>query len=175
MRVLAIGGPAGSGKTTVADALSVQLGVPHIDFDVASADVVARARTAAPHLAEDELLLAVKEPRYAALADAIAACAEGGKALVVVSAPFSQHSQDPKRWAQWVQAARAERVDLVWLAVDPQTRWERMRLRGEVRDAPALADPAAVPAAPAPLVHHTHLDASASVADLVTQIAPLAK
>ncbi len=147
----------------------------HIDFDVVSAGVVARARSEHPEMAEAELLEHCKDARYAALADAVRAAgaddAAGGAGLVIVSAPFSQYTQDAALWQSWLTACGdLEAVDLVWLDLDPETRWQRMRERASVRDAVLLESGIRPPVSPRPAIPHRIIDAGLPVAEQVRRV-----
>lgn len=162
--MMVIAGPAGSGKTTLANTVAKKLNAMHLDFDFVSADVVANARSLHPELSEEALLLACKEQRYEALALAIKRYAElngpNSSALVIVSAPFSQHTQDPHLWSAWLgKCGSPASVDLVWLDLDPKVRWNRMVNRKSSRDRALLESGIRPDPAPLPVVEHRAIDA----------------
>ncbi len=138
--VLFLGGPAGSGKTTLGDALAALMQVPHIDFDAATSSVVDDFRTAHPDDTAADVLSAIRADRYAALR------AEIMKTLqtiprVVVSAPLRQESASQATWQAWIAPIEAAgaRVELIWLHLSAAERRHRMSRRGLPRDTPAIA------------------------------------
>jgi predicted kinase len=172
VQVMVIAGPAGSGKTTLAEAVAKRLSAPHLDFDVVSAGVVAATQALHPELSEEAVLVACKEERYAALAEAIRQCAERADPLVpsvvIASAPLSQYTQDVKLWSDWLaQCGSPSSVDLVWLDLDPKVRWNRMTNRKSSRDQALLASGIRPDPAPLPVVEHRVIDASLPMAERV--------
>ena len=172
VQVMVIAGPAGTGKTTLADAVAKKLAAPHVDFDVVSAGVVAEARSQHPVLSEEALLLLCKEERYDALAEAIRQCADGADplvpSLVIASAPLSQYTQNSDLWAAWLaKCGSPTAVDLVWLDLDPNLRWNRMMNRKSSRDQALLESGIRPDPAPLPVVEHRVIDASRPMAERV--------
>ena len=160
-----IAGLAGTGKSTLGDALAASLGGVHLDFDEISRMVVDRARLDHADLTEAELLLAVKQERYAGLHAALVEHLESGSGqAVVVSAPFTRQIADPLAWDAWTQTAPESL--LVWLHVSEAERERRIAIRGAARDRGAGAS--AVPSAPA--VPHLALDAAEPTSALVAQV-----
>lgn len=151
--VVFIAGLAGTGKSTLGDALAASLGGVHLDFDVVSRSVVEQARVEHPGLSEAELLVAVKDQRYAALRFELDRHVGGSPDVaVVVSAPFSRQIADPVAWQAWSGVSPDSL--LVWLWVDEQERGRRIASRGASRDAGAGSGAPVVPAVP-----HLALDA----------------
>jgi gluconate kinase len=138
--VLFIGGPAGSGKTTLGDAVAAFLGVPHIDFDAATAPVVDEFRTAHPDDSAAEVLSTTRADRYAALRTEIMKTIQTLPS-VVVSAPLRQESASQTTWQAWIAPIEAAgaRVELIWLHLSAAERRRRMSQRGLPRDTPAIA------------------------------------
>ncbi len=160
-----IAGLAGTGKSTLGDALAESLGGVHLDFDEITRTVVDRARMDHRGLTDAELLAAVKDDRYAALHAAVVEHLEGEPGqMVVVSAPFTRQIADPRTWGQWSNVAPSSL--LVWLHVDDAERARRIAERGATRDtgAPALVTPAA------PAVPHLALDAAQPIPALVAAV-----
>lgn len=154
-----VAGPAGSGKTTTADALSRLLEAPHVDFDVVTSDVVADYRARHPELDEARLLLEARPARYSAFARAVAT-ALGQHPLVIASAPLTSHVASGPAWQAWIEELPAGTgITLAWLDPGPDERLARMRRRGSERDAPLLAR-GAVPSVPPPAVPHVLIDVS---------------
>ena len=172
VQVRVIAGPAGSGKTTLADAVAKRLSAPHLDFDVVSAGVVAATQALHPELSEEAVLVACKEERYDALAEAIRECAERADPLassvVIASAPLSQYTQDSDLWAAWLAKCGSPTfVDLVWLDLDPKVRWNRMTNRKSSRDQALLESGIRPDPAPLPVVEHRVIDTSRPMAERV--------
>jgi cytidylate kinase len=174
VQVMLIAGPAGSGKTTLADAVAKKLSVRHLDFDVVSAGVVAAAQALQPELPEEEVLLACKEERYAALAEAIRECVDledpSAPSLVIASAPLSQYTQDSDLWAAWIsKCGSLASVDLVWLDLDPKVRWNRMVNRKSSRDRALVESGIRPDPAPLPVVEHRVINAGLPMKERVRQ------
>lgn len=162
--VVFVAGPAGTGKSTLADAIAETLGGVHLDFDLVSAGVVAEARTAHPDCSEAEVLSLVKDQRYAALREALVDHrSRRPDTPVVVSAPFTRHTASAVAWAPWESLAPGSL--LVWLRVDEAERERRIAARGATRDHGAARADAAIPG-----VAHLAVDSSAPPAELVGQV-----
>lgn len=160
-----IAGLAGTGKSTLGDALAASLGGVHLDFDEITRSVVERAGVDHPNLTEAELLLAVKDDRYAALHAALVEhLAREPEQAVVVSAPFTRQTADPVAWERWAQVAPGSL--LVWLHVSHAERARRIAARGATRD---VGGGASVDPAP-PVVPHVGLDATEPTPQLVAAV-----
>lgn len=159
--VVAIGGPAGSGKTTLANALSRALVARHLDFDEVSIDVVKAGRERMPSLSEAQVLARLRDERYTALAHATGEALQEGAQVLVVSAPFTSEAVDAQAWSTWVGAVGHEAaLTFVWLQLDPGTRRNRMAARGSSRDAELLASGRALAVPPRPVIPALLVDAS---------------
>jgi len=162
--VVFVAGPAGSGKSTLGDALAASLDGVHLDFDVVSAGVVDAARAAHPGSSEAELLLQVKDDRYAALHAALAdRLATVPDAPVVVSAPFTRQVAEASTWQPWADLAPGALV--VWLRLDEGERARRIAARGAVRDRGAAPGPTTAPGVP-----HLALEAADPTPALVASV-----
>ena len=165
MHLIVIAGPAGSGKTTLADLVASMLNAPHLDFDQVTHDVVTAHRQQSPHLSEPELLEAIKDQRYAVLAAGVraafeAARQEGRSAPVIASAPFTAISQSSASWADWLAGCgEPDRSDLFWLNIDPDLRLARVQQRGSNRDVWLLEGSVAPARVPPPSIAHHLIDA----------------
>ena len=155
VQLVVIAGPAGTGKSTLANALAKELNATHLDFDTVNTELVRQKRAEHPQLPEPELLAKIKGERYLRLAQAIR---ESVDPTIIASGPFSQHSQDARLWNQWLQdCGNARAVEFFWLDLDPEIRRLRILHRGSARDAPIVEsdlvlDPAAWPVFPHHLV-----------------------
>jgi gluconate kinase len=168
-KVLFFGGPAGSGKTTLGDAVAGDLGVPHIDFDEATAPVVSSFRATHPHVSEADALRETRTERYQALCAEILASIQTNP-RVVVSAPLRQESATRAAWQTWIaplEAAGAQ-VELIWLDLSADERRRRMSRRGLLRDAPAVA--ASPDERPPPEAADRILDARLPLPELLAQV-----
>lgn len=171
---IAVAGPAGTGKSTLARELSGSLGAPHLDLDAVTADLVARAmdearrddRTPEQH----EVLARLREERYAVLREAVVAAFAEGRSTVIASAPFTTEAATPAAWQAWTDALPDGTTALLaWLELDPRERLRRMASRGSPRDAHLLRTGAA-PVVPPPVVPCLRLDARASAQRLARQV-----
>jgi sugar-phosphatase len=171
-----IAGPAGSGKTTLGVALAERLGAPYLDLDDVTVDLVARFRHDHPDRGEAEVLLALRDRRYAELVQAARRLlASGGSSDVVLIAPFTAEIASTQRWEGWIEqlGTGAVRTHLVWLTLTRRDRLARMAARGATRDASLLAatdSPEELPEAPAPMVPCLVLDALLPAADQVERV-----
>jgi shikimate kinase len=162
--VVFIAGPPGSGKSTLGDALATSLHGVHLDFDVVSAGVVDAARTAHHGSPVAELLVRVKDERYAALRAALVAhLVRAPEGPAVVSAPFTRQVADGRAWQPWAELT--PNWLLVWLDLDVTERAGRIAARGAPRDVGVALAPSASPG-----VAHLRLDASAPQTTLVAAI-----
>ena len=156
-----IAGAAGSGKTTFGRALSARLGIPLIDLDEATLGVVNAFRVRYPEMDEAAALTAVRDDRYLELQRAAVRVTAAGNSAIV-TAPFTAEIASEERWRSWIAPFGDAQVHLVWIAVTPQERLRRMRVRGASRDAGLVAESsetAPLPEAPAPVVAYLRLDA----------------
>jgi shikimate kinase len=159
--VFVIAGAAGSGKTTFGRALSVRLGVPLLDLDEATAGVVEAFRVRHPELDEAAALTAVRDDRYVELQRATERVISTGSSAIV-TAPFTAEIASRVRWRDWIAPLGDVPVHLMWIAVTPEERLRRMRVRGSSRDAhlvEASSETAPLPEATAPVVEYLRLDA----------------
>lgn len=173
--LIVIGGPAGAGKTTLADAVASALHAAHLDFDVVSSDVVAAGRAAHPHLSEAALLARLRDDRYLALAQAAATALASAPPVLVVSAPFSREAQYADAWQAWLDVLPpGTDVRFVWIDIDAAERRRRMLARGSIRDRELLERETTVPAAPRPAIAALLVSAAeslpAQVAAVVTAV-----
>ena len=159
--VFVISGAAGSGKTTFGRALSARLGMPLIDLDEATLGVVHAFRVRHPEMDEANALTAVRHDRYLELQRETARVIASGSSAIV-TAPFTAEIASEERWRSWIAPFGDVPVRLLWIAVTPEERLRRMRVRGASRDAGLVAassETAPLPEAPAPVVAYLRLDA----------------
>lgn len=162
VQLVVIAGPAGSGKSSLANALSNELDATHLDFDTVNTELVLRKGAENPRISEPELLEKIKGERYLGLAHAIR---ESSEPMIIASGPFSQHSQDSGSWNQWVQACgRARSVEFFWLDLDPEIRLLRILDRGSSRDARIVDSHQVLEPVPLPVFPHHLVDARAPTA-----------
>lgn len=171
---VAIGGPAGSGKTTLGRALAPVLGAALLDLDTATGpltDVVLKL-IGVQNLSDPQATEATREPRYRTLFDLAADSARAGTSTVLV-APFTAE-RDATRWAVATQSlAAVADVHLVWMLLSPDELTRRLCARNAARDVHKLRDFAicatgwdvALPTPP-----HLALDAHRLVDDLVVDV-----
>ena len=159
--VFVISGAAGSGKTTFGRALSARLGMPLIDLDEATLAVVEAFRIRHPEMDEAAALTAVRDDRYLELQRAVVRVIAAGSSAIV-TAPFTAEIASVERWHAWIAPFGDNPAHLMWIAVTPEERLRRMRVRGASRDAglvEASSETAPLPEAPAPVVAYLRLDA----------------
>lgn len=171
LTLILIGGAAGTGKTSLAQALAIELGAAMIDLDEVTAPMVSDYLAAHPGMTEAQALLALRDERYALLAD-VAAQQDG---LVIAVAPFSRELASAQDWAAWVaEAGRTpEQCQTVQVTLPADEHLRRLRERGAARDTERIAG--ANP--PATVVSDTALsvltvDASRPVRQLVEALLP---
>ena len=169
--LIAIGGPAGSGKTTLANAVAARLDCAHLDFDVVTSELVAVGRSARPDLSEATLLADLRQSRYRTLARAVEDALAENPPWLVVSAPFTAEAGDRHAWQAWTHALPAHTpIVFVWISVDPQERRRRMLARGSSRDAELLERGGPVPALPDPVIDHLAVNARTPLAAKVDAV-----
>ena len=161
VEVFVIAGAAGSGKTTFGRALSARLGMALIDLDEVTLGVVNAFRVRHPEMDEAAALTAVRDDRYLELQRAVVRVITAGSS-VIVTAPFTAEIASVERWRSWIAPFGDVPVRLLWIAVTPEERLRRMRVRGASRDAglvEASSETAPLPEAPPPVLAHLRLDA----------------
>ncbi|KID31468.1 haloacid dehalogenase superfamily protein, subfamily IA, variant 3 with third motif having DD or ED [Prauserella sp. Am3] len=154
--VLAVAGPAGSGKTTLGRGLATDLGAPLLDLDTLTATLLDRLH--GPVLREHWLSAphgdTIRAARYAALrATAADVVTTAGTAVLV--APFTAELSGGPEWHALVDALSGADLRMVHLTGDPALFARRRAARGAARDThrPADSPPAA------PRVPHIAVDA----------------
>lgn len=138
-----VAGPAGVGKTTLAQALATHLGACLLDLDTATAPLV---EVVAGLLGSDDLdggILshATRAARYATVRDLAVDNLRCGVPVVLV-APFTAERSDPAAWERLAGdlAAAGGRPTLVWVHADRDVLRARLLGRAAARDAGKLAD-----------------------------------
>lgn len=168
-RLLVVAGPAGSGKTTLADAFAAKYSVPHIDFDAATAELVAEQRARDIDADEAALLLRIKAERYLAFAQAVGTELQLHEA-VVASAPFTSYVRSDDDWTSWTSLLPdSTDVTVAWLVIDPELRLLRMRGRGSSRDS-GLIDVGSLPVADLPGIDYLAIPADAPLEESIQRI-----
>jgi len=137
LSLILIGGAAGTGKTSLAGALATRLGASVVDLDEVTASLVQEYLADHPESTEAQALSALRDARYALLAEA--AAQQNG--LTIAVAPFSRELAFAQDWAAWVRAAgRTDqqcRTLQTTLPADEHLR--RLQQRGAARDAERIA------------------------------------
>ncbi len=168
MQVIAIAGPAGSGKSVLADALAPLVAAVHLDLDVVAESLVQKCRREAPDLSLPDVLERTKDERYALLAAEVRRM--DARERVIVSAPFTRHAGSARAWDSWLEACgRPESALLLWLNLDPDQRRSRIEARGSERDSRPAGGVGSVTAVPLPRIDHWVIDAAGPPADQVAQ------
>ncbi len=165
MNVLVVAGPAASGKSTVGRELARRTGAVLLDLDTLTNPLLDGLQVGAPgHWNRPDLRPVVRPARYAVLLAVAREQADLGHDLVLV-APFTAELAGGPAWERLRAAVAPAEPTVVWLQLPPEVLAERMRARGEARDAGAVS-----PNAATPVVAHLALDATletAAQADLV--------
>ncbi|MET3807456.1 putative kinase [Nakamurella sp. UYEF19] len=160
--VLVVAGPAGSGKSTLGRSLAAATGGLLLDQDIATNPLMAqlaRLVGAGDDLDHPRLRGPVRQARYQCLIDIAVDNGRLGRTVVMV-APFTAESADPRQWAELVRQLSPAPVHLVWVTVPPEVAVARRRRRNLARDRAAALD--AVPVAtPDPVVPHVAASGSA--------------
>jgi predicted kinase len=174
--VVLLTGPPASGKTTVGRSLARHLGAALVDQDIATAPLTAVVADLVGVLDLDDQRLA--GPTRAARYETVIALAEDNLRAgltVVLVAPFSAERRDIRAWDALDERLRAAGGSplLVWLRLDAAVVVQRLRARGEDRDAAKLANPSAFTSAldvAEPAVPHVAINAGGSTEDILRDI-----
>lgn len=159
--VIAVAGPAGSGKSTLGRTLAEALRLPLLDLDTLSTPLLDRLHGPVfdehwlTHPRADD----IRAARYAALrATAAEVISTAGSA--VLAAPFTAELTGGPEWTELVRSVAPAELHLVHLQGDPELFAARRAGRGAERDAhrPSTAAP------PSPAVPHIAIDAELSPA-----------
>lgn len=171
---VAIGGPAGSGKTTLATALAPALRAALLDLDVATGpltDVILNL-IGVQELSDPGAAEVTREARYRTLFDLAADTARAGTSTVLV-APFTAE-RDVNSWAVATKAiAAVSDVRLVWMRLPAAQLASRLSARDAARDVLKVRDFASWAARwddALPTAAHLALDADRPVPDLVIDV-----
>ncbi len=159
-QVIVVAGPAASGKTTLARAMSRRAGFAHVDLDDATGPLVGeilRSRGEPAHALDLETGRLLRPARYDTVVGLVRANLHLG---VVLSAPCTKETSSLDNWGSWCTRLTPEGLDGVRLVVvstssDVITR--RLRDRGEPRDALKISGDVEGPR-PAPPVAHVVAD-----------------
>lgn len=154
--IIAIAGPAGSGKTTLGRALARALALPLLDLDTLTNPLLEGLGSllAGRHWNDSTLRPTIRPARYAALLAALSDQVDVGGGAVLV-APFTAELAGGAEWRQLVHAAGGAPTT-VWLQASPGLLAERRAGRAADRDAHVVDAAAGAP----PVVPHLVVDAS---------------
>ncbi|QIM21507.1 ATP-binding protein [Phycicoccus sp. HDW14] len=147
-----MGGPPGSGKTTVGSLVARSAGAALVDLDSVTTPLVEAVAVLVgePVDLDAPRFVALRDARYACLATVVADCLGTGVDVVAV-APFTREAVGGT-WSAWGAGAGASSVTTCWLSVGEEVLADRVRARGLARDLaksgapvrPAVVDPAGV-------------------------------
>lgn len=134
-RLLCLGGPPGSGKTTLGTAVARAAGAVLVDLDSVTTALVEAVAAAlgVPGDLDAPALAALRPARYRCLGAVAADNLAGGHDVVAV-APFTREAAHAQTWRAWGSGLGAAGVTTCWLALDPRQAAERARERGLPRD-----------------------------------------
>lgn len=170
--LLVVAGPAGSGKTTVANDVAEKHCLPHLDFDIVTSRLVDEERARGNDENEAALLLRLKVERYRVFAAAVSTALTTND-VVIASAPFTSHLQSSASWADWVaQLPTGTTVTIAWLQIDPARRLVRLAERASTRDSQLIAS-TSVPEVDPPTVPHVSVAAEGTVEEISVAVALL--
>lgn len=137
-----VGGPAASGKSTLAEALALATGALMADLDDVTADFIAEqlAHERAAGRSDDEptAMARWRHQRYDLLADHVRRLAAPE---VIAVAPFTLELADAAAWQAWVRRAGWDPASVLTVVIElpPDERFRRMAQRGAARDEQHLA------------------------------------
>ena len=141
---IAVCGPAGAGKTTLASALASALGYAIADLDAVAGRLTALALElggADPADLESPLARRLRDARYGTLLEVARANIVAGLG-VVLAAPFSAERRSPQAWASVVErlsaGAPGASVSMIYLEVPADIVHGRLVARAAPRDRRSL-------------------------------------
>ena len=163
-----VAGPAGSGKSTLGEALAVRTGLPLLDLDTLTNPLldVLGVHLPSGHWNDTRWRPVVRPARYACLLGAAADQVRAGVGAVLV-APFTAELAGGDDWQRLLAAVAPVEPVVCWLDAPVPVRSARVAARGAARDRASTAEP--TPAA-SPRIAHLRLDAALPTAQLVDRI-----
>ena len=166
--MVAVAGPAGSGKSTLGGALAARTGLPLLDLDTLTNPLLDALGAHLPsgHWNDTRWRPVLRAARYACLLGAASDQVRAGVGAVLV-APFTTELAGGDDWQRLLAAVAPVEPMVCWLDPPVAVRSARVAARGATRDLAAAAQPA--PAAP-PRIAHLRLDASLPTAQLVDRV-----
>ncbi len=155
--VIAVAGPAGSGKSTLGRALATALRLPLIDLDQLTNPLLDRLMHSGStgHWLAAADTSVIRDGRYAALRATAADIVSVGVGVVLV-APFTSELAGGDAWRMLSNAVEPSPLTIVHLSGPPALLQARRQQRAEARDAFRSNEPAP----PAPAVEHLGVDAA---------------
>jgi mannitol-1-/sugar-/sorbitol-6-phosphatase len=135
VRVIAIAGVAGSGKTTLGRAVAAALRLPILDLDSLTNPLLdgLAAHLPGPHWLSGPAAADIRSARYAALRSAAADIVSVGSGVVLV-APFTAELRGADEWRALVDAVAPADLRLVRVDGSPELLARRRGIRAEGRD-----------------------------------------
>lgn len=165
--IVAVAGPAGSGKSTLGLALARLLRLPYLDLDSVTNPLLEQLPEGAldgRHWNDPGLRDVIRPARYSALLGVLSDQVRAGTGAVVV-APFTLELQGDGEWEALVRASGG-RPHVVWLRASDELLVERRGARAADRDAHVVD----VAGGAEPSVPHLAVDASLTVPQQVSAV-----
>jgi sugar-phosphatase len=166
LRVVAIAGVAGSGKTTLGRALASSLALPVLDLDSLTNPLLdgIAAHLPGPHWLSGPAAAEIRAARYAALRSVAADIISVGSGVVLV-APFTAELRGAKEWDDLVDAVAPADLHLVHVDGSSELLARRRGVRAEPRDGFRPPDDRTRPAVP-----HIAVDAALATEQQVHRV-----
>lgn len=166
MRALVVGGPAGTGKSTLGEALARRTGAVLLDLDVLTNALLDRVLAGGTgHWNDVGHRPVVRPARYAALRDVAAVQVRLGHDVVLV-APFTAELAGGSEWRELRSALGEAEVLVVRLHAPAEVLERRVSDRAAARDAARTPRPTPT----SPYVPHLAVDATLPTEEQVAAV-----